>query len=136
MSGSVSAADTCPTPDDPVNCNLWEILEILKKLSSAQPQDFNAFLFLKVRAGARAAWANVVREIGAAADADSAFVAAGHLQGCGPYNAVVEILADDHDQLLDLQLRITDVEGVEEYALGRVSAEDTRGWGDDSAPAE
>ncbi|HUR51861.1 MAG TPA: hypothetical protein VMZ11_07045 [Mycobacteriales bacterium] len=135
---SASAAGTCPDPADTVGCLVWEILEVVRKVSPAMPLDFNAFLFLEVEAGRGSDYTDLVLRVGGEDDGTTdyvetdrgrEYVAAGRLIGCGTYNTVVEVLADDHDRLLEILDQLTDVEIVTQYSVGRLAAEDTRGFG-------
>jgi hypothetical protein len=138
MSGT--ADSTCPNPDDPVSCNIWEIMEILHKLSHAMPLDFNAFAFLEVEPGRGSEFLEVLQEVAQSegpgtdytvTDKGREYVAAGRLIGCGTYNTVVEVLAEDHDRVLEVLDRITDLGFVRQYSVGRLAAEDARGFGED-----
>ncbi len=148
MSGTsgMAADSTCPNPEDRVGCALWEIIAILRKLSSARPLDFNAFLFLEVEAGAGSDYADHLLRVGGPDDGSSdyveteqglEYVAAGRLLGCGTYNTVVEVLAQDHSRLLAVIDQLTDVSVVKQFSVGRLAATDTRGFGEpQEAPSD
>jgi hypothetical protein len=128
-----TSADSCPDPTDTAGCLIWEVVYAVGKLSNGLARLFNSFLLVKVAPGHQQRWMGMIGELHADLG-DDVYLAAGHLLGCGPYNAVVEILSDDHERMHELQLRVTDHEAVQELSVGRVAAHDTRGWGEDAAP--
>ena len=141
MSGtSGTQADSgCPDPMDTVGCKLWEIIELLKKVSGAKELEFNAFVFLEVEPGRGGDFLEVVQRVAGAegpgteysqTDQGREYVAAGRLIGCGTYNTVVEVLADSHDRLLEVLDQVTDQAFVRDYSVGRLAAADARGFGE------
>jgi hypothetical protein len=140
MSGtSGTMADSgCPDPMDTVGCKLWEIMELVRKVSPTAPLGFNAFMFVEVEAGRGSEFVDLVLRVGGTdegntdyveTDRGREYVAAARLIGCGSYNTVVEVLADDHDRLLEILDQLTDVSIVKDYSVGRLAAADTRGFG-------
>jgi hypothetical protein len=134
-----SSASSCPDPMDTLGCLIWEALEIVRKVSNTYPLAFNSFAFLEREAGTTDAFLRAVEEIAGPDDGSTdyvdqgrgrEYVAAAHLIGCGTYNTVVEVLADDHDRMLEILHGVTDLPSVKQYAVGRVRADDTRGWGE------
>lgn len=133
-------ADTmCPNPMDTVGCLLWETMAAVQKLSHMRPFDYNAFLFVEREPGTADSYTEaVLRASGGEAGEDGLletdrglqYVAAAHLVGCGAYNSVVEVLAEDHDRMVEVLHALTDLPYVRQYALGRVRADDTRGFGE------
>jgi hypothetical protein len=126
----------CPDPEDTVACKEWEVLDFLQKHSFGFPQAFNAFVFVELRAGFRTEWerhaVQVSRDLREelAADAQPEYLAAGHLNGCGSYNAVFEFLTSDHARLQRCILRLTDKEYVLDTMVGHLAADDAKGFGE------
>jgi hypothetical protein len=134
-----STADSgCPNPDDKAGCLIWELFEKLHRLSWAEPLDYNAFAFLEVEAGRGQDFLDVVQRVAQAegpgtdyteTDRGREYVAAARLIGCGTYNTVVEVLAEDHDRVLEVLDQVTDLGFVRQYSVGRLAAGDARGFG-------
>jgi hypothetical protein len=136
---TMSADSTCPDPNDTSACLMWEAQQQMHKLSAARPLEFNAFVFFEIEPGRGSEHIDLVQRVaGPASQADGytvtdmgqEYIAYARLLGCGSYNAVAEVLADDHDRLHAVVDAITDFGAVRQYALGRVAAEDTRGFGE------
>jgi hypothetical protein len=135
MSTTSGPFGACPDPNDPIACAEWEILDFIHRHSGGFPQPFNAFVFLELRAGFRAEWerhaVQVFRDLREElpADVKTEYFAAGHLNGCGSYNAVFEFLTSDHERLQRCILRLTDKEYVLDTMVGHLAAEDAKGFG-------
>ena len=141
-SSSSSADSTCPDPGDTTGCLMWEIFDQLHKLSWAEPLEFNAFVFLEIEAGRGAEHLDLVQRVAGPESKASGYtetelgleyLAYGRLLGCGSYNAVAEVLADDHERMQTIVDAITDSSAVRRYSLGRLAARDTRGFGEREA---
>ena len=87
------------------------------------------FATLWVANGSRRAWADAVLAFKATLTGDDYYLAAAHAFGPERYNAVVEVLADDHDRMYEIVLGVTDIPGVERIDLHTVVPEGTRGMG-------
>lgn len=140
LDGGTTATSGCPYPEDPVACRMWEIQEIWRKTSFGVPQAFNAFVFLRLRQGYGDTWAEHVMTVARSAEAELGaehpdYFAAGHLVGCGDYNAVFELLTSDHQRLLRTIRRLTDLEYVEDTMVGFVAADGARGFGEPALSA-
>jgi hypothetical protein len=127
--GGTRADSGCPDPSDTVGCLLWELIDTVRKVSNTVPSDFNAFAFVEVSPGAGSEFLDIVEQAGSGMDGPGEYVAAGRLIGCGTYNTVVEVLSNDHDRMLQILDRITDVAIVRQYSVGRLAAQDARGFG-------
>jgi hypothetical protein len=137
-SGGKAADSGCPDPSDTAGCKLWEIMEQLHRLSWAEPLDFNAFAFLEVEPGRGSDFLDVVQRVAQAdgpgtdyreTDRGREYVASGRLIGCGTYNTVVEVLAEDHERVLEVLDQVTDLAFVRQFSIGRLAADDARGFG-------
>lgn len=134
--GGSGTTSGCPYPEDPIACQLWEVEVILHKYSFGVPQLFNAFVFLRVRAGFGEQWASHAIQVHRNAEesleagVEPEYFAAGHLIGCGDYNAMFELLTSDHQGLQRRIRHLTDLEYVEEVMVGHLAADDARGFGD------
>jgi hypothetical protein len=138
-SETMSADSTCPDPMDTTGCLIWELMETLHKYSAAMPLDFNAFAFLEVEPGRGADFLDVVQRFAIAVgpgtdytetDRGREYVASGRMIGCGTYNTMVEVLAEDHDRMLEVLDAVTDQPFVRQYSVGRLAADDARGFGE------
>ena len=136
---STTADSTCPDPTDKVGCLIWETMEQLHKLSWAEPLDFNAFAFLEVEPGRGGDFLEVLQRVASAegpgfdyteTDRGREYVAGARLIGCGTYNTVVEVLAEDHERMLEVLDQVTDLGFVRQYSVGRLAADDARGFGE------
>lgn len=139
-SASTSADSACPHPEDTIGCLLWELFDAVGKVSPMVPLAFNAFLFAEVEPGAGGEYMEKVRAVGGPdvgsleyvrTERGREYLAAAHLIGCGTYNTVVEVLADDHERMLEVLHALTDLRIVRQYSVGRLRASDARGFGDD-----
>lgn len=132
------ADSACPDPEDILGCLLWELWDAVGKVSPMVPLAFNAFLFVEVEPGAGDEYMAKVREVGGPSAGSAEYVttergreylAAAHLIGCGSYNVVVEVLADNHERMLEVLHALTDLRTVRQYSVGRLRATDARGFG-------
>jgi hypothetical protein len=135
---SSTADSTCPNPADTTGCLIWELMEQLHKYSFMEPLAYNAFAFLEVEPGGGADFLDVAQRVAGAeavedgyteTDRGLEYIAVGRMIGCGTYNTLVEVLADDHGRLIEVLDALTDQASVRQYSVGRVAAEDTRGFG-------
>lgn len=137
-SGTTSA---CPDPNDTVGCLEWEVLDFLHRNSGGRAQEFNAYVFLEIRAGFRAEWerhvVQVYRELreDLSPGATPEYLAAAHLNGCGSYNAMFEFLTSDHERLQRTIVRLTDKEYVLDTMVGHLAADDAKGFGEQKLKA-
>ena len=143
---STASADStvlsaCPDPSDFLACQEYWVLDFLHRQSFGIPQEFNAFVFLELRAGFRTEWeqhaVQVSRDLREelSPDLKPEYFAAAHLNGCGSYNAVFEFLTSDHERLQRCILRLTDKEYVLDTMVGHLAAGDAKGFGDPSRKA-
>jgi hypothetical protein len=136
MSADGSVGSACPDPMDTLGCLEWEVLDFLHKTSFGFPQPFNAFVFLEVRAGFRGEWESHVVQVfrdlreDLSPDVVGEYFAAAHLNGCGSYNAVFELLTSDHERLQRTILRLADKEYVLDAMVGHLAAGDAKGFGE------
>jgi len=135
---STTADSGCPDPMDQVGCLMWEIMEQLHKVSFAEPLAYNAFAFLEVEPGRGSDFLEVLQRVAQSegpgtdyteTERGREYVAGGRLIGCGTYNTVVEVLAEDHDRMLEVLDQVTDLGFVRQYSVGRLAADDARGFG-------
>ena len=112
----------------PPNCDVYELLEYLNKVSPNEPTPEMAFVPVTVLNGARQEWQAQVIDIAKQAPED-VYVAAAHLFGGGAHNGLIEVLARDRGTLLDLVLQLTDIQGVVDARVLRTVAGSTQGMG-------
>lgn len=136
MSADSTALSACPDPSDALACYEWEVLDFIQRHSGGLAREFNAFVFLEIRAGFRGEWeqhaVQVFRDLREelSADVQPEYFAAAHLNGCGSYNAMFEFLTSDHERLQRCILRLTDKEYVLDAMVGHLAADDAKGFGE------
>jgi hypothetical protein len=135
-------AATCPYPDDPAQCKIWEIMEIVRKVSPTKPLAYNSFAVLEVVPGSISRFMEHVLEVSGDDDGTTnyverdtglEYVAAGRLIGCGTENVVLEVLADSHDRMLEILHACTDSELVRQFSVCRLARSGAVGFGESNA---
>lgn len=107
----------------------YAMLNILPfKVTSIGEPRFLAMLLQRIDLDQRSTWAQQVQRLEAAAPSGTKLAAA-HLFGKGGYNAVVEVVAEEHDSLLRSVLACTELPGVRAADVHLVDPADTRGLG-------
>jgi hypothetical protein len=116
--------------DDPLDPppDIVELLRILGQVAHLPPLDFISFAFLKVRHGSIRSVAEAIAQND---DGRTAVAVAFGAQ----FNVVVEIVGDDHQEVLSRLLDIVDRPEVESMRTLRTSRALTVGFGDDGTVA-
>ena len=126
MSGTL-ASEGCNPPSN-MNCTLAEILEWLNKVSGGAVLANVAFALLQVEYSRLADYERNLQEL-VPTELPDAYVAAARISGCGPYNALVEVMADTYDRMQELLRTFTDAPGVQGVSVLRVDPTQTQGFG-------
>lgn len=128
---SLVAAPSCPPNLPP--CDPYELVNYLRsRISAMEPLKFVAFVPVTVAPGARRKWESDVQEVERANDREGTFLAAAHLLGRGPYNGMVEVMADDLRVMLDLLLAVTDFDYVSRADVHLVHPDSQLGMGSET----
>jgi len=125
MSGSLPI---CPD-DVPIDDCIHGILQPLPVVPNTHyPGDYNIFAFLQLFGGRQRSYARFLKEIGPADDGVQD--ARALVLGTDQLHAIVEVVGDDFDTVVDRMLLLTDHDDVVDVRTFLVNRGDTRGFGD------
>ena len=129
-SGSVPVSGGLPIcPDDvPIEDCIHGILQPLPVVPNGHmPGEYNLFAFIKVYAGRQRSFARHLEEMDDARE--DLRDARALVLGSHELHAIVEVVGDDFDAVVNRMLRLTDHDDVTEVRTFLVNREDTRGFG-------